>query len=227
MDKNLQHWQQKTNPIWIAVLLFAIGGALYPFASTFHSTSSAITGGLNTLSSLAGGGKVVSTFSIWGLLKWVFLLAAIAGYALFIIGLGNFRTILDAKDGEGVGKVRTGALLHVAGFACVLLGMLFWGRFFGICASILSIIAFIMMLMGYSVLKNSSTFPAKARKGASHLFLSMVLSVVAAGLVLLLGWIPLVGGVIAILAGIIALIAYILVFVGWAAIKNADPKAHA
>ncbi|MCL2561316.1 MAG: hypothetical protein FWE10_03220 [Rikenellaceae bacterium] len=226
MDKNLQHWQQKTNPIWIAVLLFAIGGALYPFASSFHSVSSSVTGLANTAAAFTGG-KAVSTFSIWGLLKWVFLLAALAGYALFIISLGNFRTILDAKDGEAVGKVRTGALLHVVAYLCLFLGMLFWTKFFTICSSIVSIIAFIMMLMGYSALKNSSTFPAKARKGASHLFLSMILSVVAIGLILLLGWIPILGAVIVLIAGIIALIAYIFVFVGWAAIKNADPKVLA
>jgi uncharacterized membrane protein len=78
---------------------------------------------------------------------------------------------------------------------------------------ILNIIAFIMMLLAYSALKNSQTFPAGARRGAGSLFTSQILLIIG----VVLGWIPLVGGIF---SGILSIIAFILVFTGWATIKK-------
>lgn len=212
MEKSVQVWSQKTKNIWIGVLLYAIGGIVYGIVAGLGSGLSAA----NDLMSAAGAGSVGGG-GFMNVLSYLVLAAVIVGYVLYILGLGGFREILDQKDADAIGRVRLGAILSAASYVWMLFG--FWGWVSGI----LNIVAFVFMLLGYMALKNSSTFPAKARKGASTLFLSMILGLVAGFISLLLGWIPVVGAIIGFIAGILSLVAFILVFVGWANIKNADP----
>lgn len=213
MENNLQIWQQKTKTIWTGVLLFAIGGIVYGFISSLAGASEAVS----TAKSLLSGGTSGGGGGFMKFLKYLVLAAVIAGYAMYILGLGNFREILSTQDANSINKVRIGAILNVAAYIWLLFGV--WGWI----ASVLNIIAFFYMLLGFMALKSSSTFPAKARKGASNLFLSMVLGLIASAVALLLGWIPFLGVIGTVIAAILNLIAFILIFVGWNQVKNADP----
>lgn len=215
MEKNQQIWADKTNAIWVGVLLYAIGGLVYGVVAGIQSLTSTV----GDIASFASGGSMGSSGGgFWSFLTYLTLAAVIVGYALFVIGLKNWRDILGDDDSRAVKKIYNGAILAAIAYVWLLVG--FWGWI----ASVLNVISFILMLMGYMALKNSSTFPAKGRKGASNLFISMILSLIAGILVLVLGWIPLVGLVISAIAGIMSLIAFILIFVGWAQIKSANPE---
>jgi hypothetical protein len=74
------------------------------------------------------------------------------------------------------------------------------------------------MIMGFSSLKNSSTFNEIARKGANMLFVAMILLLVAYALAFIIPRILMFGEVIKI---ILCVVAYIMVFLGWSKIKNA------
>lgn len=210
MEKNLQIWAQKTKTIWIGVLLYAIGGIVYGIVAGLSSAASTASD-LMSMAGMSSGGGGVGFITV---LEYLLLAAVIVGYVMYILGLGKFREILDAPDATAIGKVYIGAILSAASYVWMLFG--FWGWV----SSVLNIVAFVFMLLGFMALKNSSTFPAKARKGASNLFISMIIGLIASVVALLLGWIPVVGGLI---PGILNLIAFIMVFVGWAQIKNADP----
>lgn len=72
-----------------------------------------------------------------------------------------------------------------------------------------------MMMVAYSKLKKSPTFPELARKGASMLFTAMLLALIGS----IFGLIPIVGAVI---AGIFNIISFIMVLLGWKKIADAD-----
>lgn len=197
MEKNLQIWMQKTNAIWLGVMLFGIGGVI----------SISTTGNLAPL--LVGKG-------VYGFIMFLALTCIIVGYALYIMAIKSFREILESDDYNAVGKVYIGAILVAIAYVWLFLGFWEW------VSTALRIIAFLFMLMGYMQLKNSPTFPVKARKGASNLFMAMILALIGCVLTFLI-WIPVLGYVIVAIASIFTLVSYVLIFIGWAQIKNADP----
>jgi len=161
--------------------------------------------------SLASAAGLFGSGGFLSVLKWICFVGLIGGYVLYLKGLGDFGNILGEADAAAVGKIRLGVILGIVAVVVGIIPVAGW-----IIGGILNIIAFIVMIMGFSALKGSATFPVKARSGASNLFMAMILNVVAT----VLGWIPLIGGVI---GGIVGLIAFILIFVGWNNIKNANP----
>lgn len=213
MEKNLQEWTQKTKAIWTGVLLYAIGGIVYGIISGINAGVSTVSDVMSYASGGTGGG-----FGFGDFLEYLVLAAIIIGYVMYILGLGNFATILGAKDAGSINKVRVSAIIIVVSYLWTLIG--FWGWV----ASILNIVAFVYALLGYIELKNSGTFPAKGRKGASNLFLSMLLGVIASVIAIVFGWIPILGVIGGIIAGILQIIAFVLIFVGWSQIKSADPQ---
>ncbi|MCL2561317.1 MAG: hypothetical protein FWE10_03225 [Rikenellaceae bacterium] len=230
----LQLWRRRTSLIWIAVLIQVIGGLLFQ-----------VIGGILQIARV----EPSSIFSIWPVLALLGL-AIITGLVLYIVGLGRFRTILNAKDGKAIGKVRTGALLPAIGLGCVIFGVvlgLILKNFLAVVSVILlavSVIGFLILVIiaivktieGFYALKNSSTFPVKARGGASYLFVSTILGVAMVGLAFILGLISglhaglhldlspafeVVSYVIGLIGGMFILI---LTLMGWAWIRNADPN---
>ncbi|MDR2042219.1 MAG: hypothetical protein LBP98_07890 [Tannerella sp.] len=206
MTKN-ELWLKKTNAVFNGILLYSIAGVLHSILDPIESLMS----GLDTISSL-GGGNVAGAD---GLSIFLYLLTAaiIGGYVMFLLGLGGFAALLEGDDKAAVGKIRTGVLLGLAGEMISLIPLIGW-----VIGGILNIIAFFLMMTGYSTLKNSPTFPAAAREGAGKLFTSQILLLIG----VVLGWIPLIGGFF---EGILDLIAFILLLIGWSAIKNANPEA--
>jgi hypothetical protein len=101
----------------------------------------------------------------------------IGGHVLFIIGTGKFSKILETKDSSVVMKIRITAV--IAAVSCVIAIAVMWNF---VIYNILNLIVWILMLVWYRALKNSTTFPVMARSGVSMLFVSsIILSIVAIG----------------------------------------------
>jgi uncharacterized membrane protein len=211
-----EKWSRETKAIFYGILLYSIAGIVSLIVDPIESFVSvasniAAIGGHNS-----DGANAFTSFSssLQGLI--------IGGYVMLLFGLGGFRQILETNDAAAVGKIRTGVILGLIASVINMIPLIGW-----IIAGIINIVAFILMLMGYSGLKNSPTFPNNARRGAGQLFTSQILLLISGAIGLLLGWILLLGFVIHIFEGILNFIAFILLLSGWATIKNTQPEAPA
>jgi len=149
MTQTFEQWSPPTKQIFNGVLIFSIAGILNAIFSFINVTF------------------------FLGLLFWVgyiFTLAIVVGYILYVMGLGNFKKILEPADSAAAGKVYIAAILSL--IAAVLGIIPVAGAILG---GILGLVGYILMLMGFSALKNSQTLPEMARKGASTIFLSLIL----------------------------------------------------
>ncbi|MDR1602735.1 MAG: hypothetical protein LBS42_09960 [Tannerella sp.] len=209
MTKNEQ-WSKETAAIFNGVLLYSIAGVLHSILSPIEALYSFG----DTLSSF-GTGEGLAGASAFTVFTYILSAGIIGGYILFLLGLSGFARILEPNDSASVGKIRTGVILGLIATGVGFIPLIGW-----IVGGILNIIAFIMMLIAYSALKNSRTFPAGARRGAGSLFTSQILLIIG----VVLGWIPFVGGIF---RGILNIIAFILLLTGWATIKNTQPEAPA
>lgn len=185
----------------VASVLHSVLDPIFSIASTasdFHSfaTSGEISGGI-------GGTDIV---------LYILQVGVLIGYYLFLKGLGEFRPMLELADSNSVNQIRNGVILGLIGVVAAFIPVIGW-----IAAIILNIIGFILMLLGYSALKSSATFPMLGRNGASRLFIAMILVLVG----VILSLIPIVGGFIAMVLNIVA---FFLTLSGWASIKNSDPS---
>ncbi|MDR2562908.1 MAG: hypothetical protein LBC98_03085 [Prevotellaceae bacterium] len=208
MNQNQVLWTETTKKIFFGVLLYSIAGILHSIVAPVSS----LIGSMSDMASFASGGKE----SVGdGLQIFVYLLLAgiVGGYILYFIGLTAFAKILDKDDGKAVLNVRLGAILMMIAAVVSELAS-------SIAGGIIYLIGFIIMMLGFSKLKKSSSFPTKATKGASKLFVAMVLAIIGA----IVGLIPLVGAVI---EGILDIISFILILSGWATIKNAGQRLNA
>jgi len=203
-------WSQSTQAIFLGVLLYSIAGAVYPIFSFINSLASAGA----KLAKMAGGSSV--DFSAIAIICYILLAAIIFGYYLYLKGLSDFEKVNEPADAENVKKLRTATILVLAGMGVIFIfGFIpFAGFVGGLIGGILNIVAYILMLLAFSALKSSSTFPSTARSGAGMLFVAMILLLCAA----LLGLIPFIGGILNI---IISAIAFVMVIIGWLKIKNA------
>lgn len=189
-------WTSVTKQMYYGVLIYSLCGVLANVIGPINTLSS----GLSMISGNGGGGG--GTFNI------IISLAIIAGYVMFFLGLKDFRNVVNIQDKDAVQKLFTATILSIVGYLLGLIPVAGW-LLKGICV----IVSCIMMLMGYSALKKSQTFPAIAREGASKLHTAMVLSIIGA----VIGLIPLVGGVI---GGILDIIAFIMIILGWKKIAS-------
>jgi hypothetical protein len=205
MSSNVTLWLKTTRKIFLGVLLYSISGILYAIVEPIGS----LVGGFSDAVSFVQRGSFDGGTNFFEILSYLCLAGIIAGYALFLLGLINFAKILDGDDRKSAEMLRNGAVLMI------LAGLLPFLRLPGILIAVVNIVGFILMLLGYSKLKSSVTFPAKARVGAAKLFLSMILLIIGA----VIGLIPLIGGII---GAILSIIAFFFMLSGWATIKNAE-----
>ena len=206
MEIQVLAWEQTTKKIYQGVLIYSICGVLDSIISPIVS----LTGKASAIASFAGGGSggFSGIFSAENILP----LLIIVGYIMYLLGLNEFKKILPAGDSSSVGKILTATILVIVAMFIGFLPLMGWVK------GILSIIAFILMIIGYSNLKDSGTFPEMARKGASKLFTAMILSLVG----VVIGFIPLVGGFIKM---VLLIVAFFMIFSGWKHIKNAVQQA--
>lgn len=153
MEINANVWKSSTSKVFNGVLLFSLSG---------------IVGGIVAAIAAFSGSL--------GAALWVAVLAGLAtilGYVLYIMGLGQFQSVLEPQDAAAVSKVKTAAILLIigAGVSIILSLVPFLGTVVGsIISGILNIIGCILCVMAFSTLKKSTTFPASARGGVSSLY---------------------------------------------------------
>ncbi|MDR0437613.1 MAG: hypothetical protein LBH22_04845 [Bacteroidales bacterium] len=208
MTQKAQMWSNSINSVFIGVLLYSIAGAIYPIFSFFKSFT-------KLASALQGK---VDTTPI-AIITYLLLAAIIFGYYLYLKGLTDFEKVTEPADSKNVKSLRTATILVLIGWGLVFLfgfvPFAGWvGKWIG---GILNIVAYILMLLAFSGLKTSSTFPTVARAGAGMLFVAMILLLCAA----VLNWIPFIGGILNI---IISVVAFIMVIMGWLKIKSASAE---
>lgn len=184
-------WKNATSKIFTGVMLFSLSGIV-----------GAIIGAIALLSGSLGSIFIIS------LLVGI---ATILGYVMYLIGLGNFKMILSENDALAVSRVWIAAILSIIGVIVAFIP--FAGTF---ASAIIGIIAYILNVMAFSSLKNSLTFPAQAKSGASKLFTAYILYFI--------GGICNITIVLAPLGGILYLIAFIMILIGWSNIRNANPE---
>ena len=197
MEQNVQNWSHTTNSIFNAVLIFSIGTIVV-----------GLLGGLTVVFSMVGAGVV------FRVLTWIAEIAVAVGYVLYMIGLGNLRSAVGEKEGVALGQIRTAAILSIVTAILGIFGIPAWIN------GIINFVAFVMMLVGFNTLKKSAAMPEKARNGFNQLFIAMLLNIIAIGITVILGWIPLVGNIITAIAAILGIIGFVMVITGWAAVKH-------
>ncbi len=146
-----------------------------------------------------------------GFLGQIFNVGVVFGYAAFIVRLDDLSLIVNDNDAQFVKKIRLGMILYVVAMALAFIPVAG-----GILTALVSIVAFVLLLLAYMNLKKSETFPETGRKGANTLFLAMILGVVAGVFFI----IPIVG---AILGGILLIVCFVMNILGWK--KIAEPLA--
>lgn len=187
-----------TKSIYNGVLIYSLCG----IAKSIVDPIVAMTAAAAMFSGSSSGGGL-------GVISILLSIAIIVGYVMFFLGLSHFRTVVNTNDAPAVQKLYVAAIISIVAYVVGCIPLM------GLVAKILALVAFIMMLLGFSALKNSATFPADARNGASKLFIAMILSVVG----VIVGWIPFIGGV---LGAILGIIGFILTILGWKKISCAD-----
>ena len=206
MENNVQMWSEKTKAIFSGVLIYSVAKVVYAIFDPINNLSSAA----GAMSSLLGGGSNSSSIGFLDILCYLALAGIIGGYYLFLKGLGEFRALLAPADSLAINRIRNGIIIGLVATAVDFIPLLGWVE------GILNIIAFVLMLLGYSALKKSTTFPSEATKGAARLYMSMILALIGA----ILGFIPLAGGFIEM---VFVIIVFFMTLSGWNMIKNATP----
>ena len=147
-------------------------------------------------------GAVGSLFNM--LLGWlgnIGDIAIVAGFMGLSLRLKDLGNLAEPNDAAALKKIELGALLYIVGVAVRIIPVVGW-----ILGPIVLIVAFVFMLLGFSTLKKSETFPNK--DGMNLLFIAAIIGVVAAVFKI----IPLVGTVI---GNILLIGVFVLFLLGW------------
>ena len=195
MELTNSAWKNATSKIFTGVLLFSLSG---------------IAGGI--LAAILG--FILKSLTLVSIIVLIAGIASILGYVLYVLGLGNFKNILAGEDAAAISKVWLAAILALAGSVITVLTTLIPG--IGIIGTIAAIAAYVLNLLGFMALKNSQTFPALAKAGASKLFLAYILYLVGAISAFILP---------SFISSIINLVALVMILIGWANIKNTTLEA--
>ena len=183
--------------------------------------------GIMALVAVAGGVAAIATGGEHGAgtaggAAIVLVLLALVNIALKVMLYLSYGKLAkdfgDNADGKALGNIKLAALFDLINVGIGLLTILLLplAIVLGFIALAVSIVAYIFYLIGFSALKNSSTFPGAA--GASTVFVAYILILIGA----VLGIIP----VLNIIGAIVSLVGLIMLLVGWAKIKNAPlPEA--
>lgn len=209
MQDNLNYsWKQTTADLYKAVKIYtfaAIAATIFGFIGSIGNAASA-------LASLAEGNLSGGGFGFWDALEILATVALVYGYWLFIKSLDIFKGQVNPADAPRIGSIRTATILSIVGAIVACIPLL------GFVGGILNLIAWILLLIAYSNLKNSMTLPEGARRGMSKLFTAMILGIIG----WVVGIIPLVGGVI---ETILEIVAFFIVLSGWKCVSESEEPA--
>jgi len=231
MTQNQVMWSKVTKAIFTGVLIIGICGMLLPIFELIIGTArDVVVHGSGLARSFgATGGKFVAlwTGGVWGIFCSILIAAIIFGWNTFSNGLSAFAKMLEPADSASFAKVRNGIMLLMIGFGvrllmgflifpgAIWLDNLLYAAYFVGCAG-----GYLMMMLGFSELKQSNTFPEKARNGANLLFVAMILLMVGPALSLLNMGVSL-SGLAPVLNIICGIGGFIVMIIGWSRMKEA------
>lgn len=188
----------------VVIMLFSIVKSVVDFVGGIGSS-------VSDLMSFVQSGTVDFGADMCDIIGYATTFVIVIAYFSYMSGLSNFAEIqANDDDSCGVRRIRSGMVWTLLSIVVNYIPML--GRFL---SSLFLFIAFFVLLSGYSKLKNSLTFPVKARRGAGVLFGSMFVQLIGN----ILDWVPIVGDL---LEGLFSFIAFCMVLNGWKKIKKAD-----
>ncbi|GHU86547.1 hypothetical protein FACS1894153_3820 [Bacteroidia bacterium] len=196
-------WKASTSKIFFGILVYVFAGIV---ASILSPVADLLDTGASLANLVNGGGSTPTGIVVLNWIVRILNLGIIAAIVVIYFGLLGMEKTVEGSDKKAVGQLKLAFILSAVAF--------FVGLFWDFGESILNIIAFIFMFIGYSGLKKSTTLSELAKKGASLNYVAAILAIVG----FCVGIIPFVGGIIE--AGLVV-VAYILTFVGWGKIKNA------
>lgn len=205
MQEILNTWKQTTADLYKAVRIYtwaAVAAAIFSYIGSIGDTAS-------TFAALAQGNLSGGGFGFWDVLDILATVAIVYGYWLFIKSLDIFKDLVNTMDAPRIGSIRTATILSIVGVIVACIPLL------GFVGSILNLIAWILLLLAYSNLKNSVTFPEGGRRGASKLYTAMILGIIG----WVIGLIPLIGGIF---ETILEIIAFFMVLSGWKSISESE-----
>ena len=151
-------------------------------------------------------GELSLGWGIWDYLEFAASIGAIYGFWIFFSNLKPWQALLTGNDSKAVGRIHTATILQIVAIVLAFIPLI------GIIGGILNLVAWVLLLMAYSDLKNSSTFPAS--EGAGKIFTAMILNLVAA----IIGWIPVIG----LIGTILSIVAFIKTLNGWKLIADSN-----
>ena len=128
MELTNSAWKNATSKIFLGVLLFSLSG---------------IAGGI--LAALLG--LVLKSLTLVSIVVLIAGIAAILGYVLYVLGLGNFKNILSGEDAAAVSKIWLAALLALAGSVITVVTSFIPG--IAIIGTIAAIAAYVLNLLGF------------------------------------------------------------------------------
>ena len=158
-------------------------------------------------------GICASVFNMVPGLGWfvdMFNFCVVAGFIAFFIRIKDMAVLVDDADAAAAKKLSNGVLVYILS--------LILGEIIGIgwlLGPIAVIVSCVLMLLGYSALKKSETFPGK--DGMKMLFIAMILGIIG-------GVFDIIPGIGAIIGGIFYIIEFVMVLLGWK--KVATPVAE-
>lgn len=175
-----------------------------------------LSDGVSYISSMAGGKAPSISFGdiVLTLIEMAAWAAVVYGLLLYRKGLDKFSLQLDADGAASAKKLSSAALLMIIGAAidiiCAIPGA---GLLFGVPAFIISVIAFIFNLQGFSSLSKSSSLNQLGVAGAKKLYTGFILMIVG----VIVGFIPFIGDFFEL---ILTVLYVIFILQGWGMIQK-------
>ncbi len=158
----------------------------------------------STVYSKGSPSDIFSFLSGTGLISLVIMaLIAIFGYIIYFIGLSNFKTYLDNKGRSGVNKLIWSAILLLIGTCFGFIPLIGF-----IIAGLLSLIAFILQIVGLANIRATKMISLTGKSGVTYLLISVILGFLGG----VINIVPFIGTMI---SSIIYLLAAFLVPFGW------------
>ncbi|MBQ8223808.1 MAG: hypothetical protein IJZ86_00375 [Bacteroides sp.] len=201
---NQEEWRRSAQGIFnniIIIMLCSVLGSIFSLIGNAQDV-------ISVAQSFTGNGNVDMGWSSMDMLEVCCSVLVVIGYVMYLSNLSAFSKVqTDEENRTAVSRIRKGLVWSIVAILTDYIA--------GWLAFIFSIVAFSVIIGGYSRLKHSVTFPAQARRGAGTLYASMIVELVGN----ILDFIPFIGDFLCML---FSFIAFCMLLRGWVKIKNAN-----
>ncbi|MBQ3243413.1 MAG: hypothetical protein IJB01_02285 [Bacteroidaceae bacterium] len=198
---NNQSWSTVTGNLYQGVMIQTwcnIAAAIFAIFALFSNIGDLMSG--NIFGALEWG--------FWDYMEILATLGSLYGFYLFFTNLRPWKELVDPMDASTIESIYTATILQIIAVVLSFIPLI------GLIGLILQIVAWVLLLMAYSKLKYSTTFPAEAKEGAAKIHKAMLFSLIAA----ILSIIP----VINLLGLVLSIFALYLTLKGWEEISKAE-----